>query len=133
MLFKSAHRHQLRYLVGGAQNHRPLDRLPRMSGLLESCANHGHALEASLWYVTLLLIKAQLSDQVVDSLDASTGNWTGSAVTPAASRSAASGTQAIEGSGMYKSGGEYYVFSSWDACCIGASDTYNIRVGRSSR
>ena len=67
------------------------------------------------------------------SLDASTGNWTGSAVTPAASRSAASGTQAIEGSGMYKSGDEYYVFSSWDACCIGASDTYNIRVGRSSR
>ena len=72
MLSKSAHRHQFRYLVGGALNHRPVDRLPRMNGPLESCANRGHALDTSLWYVTLLFIREQRSNPVVDHLDAVT-------------------------------------------------------------
>ncbi|KAJ3523196.1 hypothetical protein NM688_g8766 [Phlebia brevispora] len=64
-------------------------------------------------------------------LDRSTGNWTGSPIIPVAER-APGGTNAIEGSGMYKSYDNYYLFSSWDACCIGIKDTYNVRVGRSS-
>jgi len=38
----------------------------------------------------------------------------------------------IEGPAMIRRCGYYYLFTSWDACCQGASSTYNIRVGRST-
>lgn len=38
---------------------------------------------------------------------------------------------AIEGAYIYRHGGFYYLFASYDFCCQGLSSTYNIRVGRS--
>ncbi|KAM6494141.1 glycoside hydrolase family 43 protein [Amanita muscaria] len=37
----------------------------------------------------------------------------------------------IEGSNIYKHGNYYYLFTTWDHCCLGIGSTYNIRVGRS--
>lgn len=39
---------------------------------------------------------------------------------------------AIEAGFMYRHGGYYYLFASYDLCCKGSASTYNIRVGRSS-
>jgi arabinan endo-1,5-alpha-L-arabinosidase len=52
-----------------------------------------------------------------------------STVTAIATRS---GSNVIEGAAMVRRCGYYYLFSSWDKCCLGASSTYNIRVGRST-
>jgi arabinan endo-1,5-alpha-L-arabinosidase len=52
-----------------------------------------------------------------------------STVTAIATRS---GSNVIEGAVMVRRCGYYYLFSSWDKCCLGASSTYNIRVGRST-
>ena len=38
---------------------------------------------------------------------------------------------AIEGAYIYRHGGFYYLFASYDFCCQGLNSTYNIRVGRS--
>jgi arabinan endo-1,5-alpha-L-arabinosidase len=38
----------------------------------------------------------------------------------------------IESGAMLRRCGYYYLFTSWDRCCQGASSTYNIRVGRST-
>ena len=40
---------------------------------------------------------------------------------------------AIEASGLFKQGGYYYLFTSWDRCCAGTDSTYNIRVGRATK
>jgi arabinan endo-1,5-alpha-L-arabinosidase len=37
----------------------------------------------------------------------------------------------IEGSNIYKHGNYFYIFTTWDQCCMGPDSTYNIRVGRS--
>jgi hypothetical protein len=37
----------------------------------------------------------------------------------------------LEGAAMVRRCGYYYLFMSWDRCCLGAQSTYNIRVGRS--
>lgn len=39
--------------------------------------------------------------------------------------------QAIEGPFIIRHGDFYWLFVSWDACCLGAESTYNVRVGRS--
>jgi arabinan endo-1,5-alpha-L-arabinosidase len=52
-----------------------------------------------------------------------------SSITAIATRS---GANVIEGAVMVRRCGYYYLFSSWDRCCLGASSTYNIRVGRST-
>jgi arabinan endo-1,5-alpha-L-arabinosidase len=39
----------------------------------------------------------------------------------------------IEAAFVIRQGGYFYQFVSWDACCKGASSTYNIRVGRSAK
>jgi arabinan endo-1,5-alpha-L-arabinosidase len=38
---------------------------------------------------------------------------------------------AIEGASMISNGGWYYLFTSWDKCCVGLKSTYRIVVGRS--
>jgi len=38
----------------------------------------------------------------------------------------------IEASCVFKFNNFYYLFTSWDNCCSGASSDYNIRVGRSN-
>ena len=38
----------------------------------------------------------------------------------------------LEGATMVRRCGYYYLFMSWDRCCLGAQSTYNIRVGRST-
>jgi arabinan endo-1,5-alpha-L-arabinosidase len=38
----------------------------------------------------------------------------------------------LEGAAMVRRCGYYYLFMSWDLCCLGANSTYNIRVGRST-
>lgn len=38
---------------------------------------------------------------------------------------------AIEGSAVVRHGGWYYLFTSWDRCCLGVRSTYRIVVGRS--
>jgi arabinan endo-1,5-alpha-L-arabinosidase len=45
---------------------------------------------------------------------------------------ASRGGGAIEGSTMIEHQSDYYLFTSWDACCQGVSSTYNVRVGRSA-
>ncbi|CAK5270201.1 unnamed protein product, partial [Mycena citricolor] len=82
----------------------------------------------SNWYLSLGSFWSGIKLQ---SLSASTGKPTSSAVTSLAERSSASGG-ALEASVIYKSGSYYYLFTSWDKCCAGTSSTYNIRVGRSS-
>lgn len=41
------------------------------------------------------------------------------------------GTAAIEAPFIYKKGGYYYLFVSWDLCCRGKNSTYKMMVGRS--
>jgi len=41
------------------------------------------------------------------------------------------GTNAIEAPFIYKHGGWYYLFVSWDYCCRGAKSNYRVAVGRS--
>ena len=41
------------------------------------------------------------------------------------------GTNAIEAPFIFKHGGYYYLFVSWDYCCRGAKSNYRVAVGRS--
>jgi len=41
------------------------------------------------------------------------------------------GVNAIEAPFIMKHGGYYYLFVSWDYCCMGAKSTYRVAVGRS--
>ena len=41
------------------------------------------------------------------------------------------GTNAIEAPFIMKHGGYYYLFVSWDYCCMGSKSTYRVVVGRS--
>ena len=41
------------------------------------------------------------------------------------------GTNAIEAPFIMKHGGYYYLFVSWDYCCMGSKSTYRVTVGRS--
>ncbi len=41
------------------------------------------------------------------------------------------GTNAIEAPFIMKHGGYYYLFVSWDYCCMGSKSTYRVAVGRS--
>ena len=41
------------------------------------------------------------------------------------------GTNAIEAPFIFKHGGYYYLFVSWDYCCRGAQSNYRVAVGRS--
>lgn len=42
------------------------------------------------------------------------------------------GTKAVEGPGVVKRNGYYYLFASYDNCCQGTSSTYKIKVGRAT-
>ena len=55
------------------------------------------------------------------------GHRVGTTVTNIADR----GGPGIEGPAIVYRCGYYYLFTSWDTCCQGASSTYNIRVVRS--
>lgn len=43
------------------------------------------------------------------------------------------GTNAIEAPFIFKHGGYYYLFVSWDYCCRGAKSNYRVAVGRSKK
>lgn len=43
------------------------------------------------------------------------------------------GTNAIEAPFVMKHGGWYYLFVSWDYCCMGSKSTYRVAVGRSRK
>ena len=43
------------------------------------------------------------------------------------------GTNAIEAPFIFKHGGYYYLFVSWDYCCRGAKSNYRVAVGRSKQ
>lgn len=60
----------------------------------------------------------------------SSGARVGNTVTAIAARPKNSG--ALEGPYIVRRCGYFYLFTSWDTCCKGASSTYNIRVGRST-
>jgi arabinan endo-1,5-alpha-L-arabinosidase len=57
-----------------------------------------------------------------------TGARVGTTVTGIAARPSSGG--ALEGPFMIRRCGYYYLFTSWDTCCKGASSTYNMRVVR---
>ena len=57
-----------------------------------------------------------------------TGARVGTTVTGIAARPSNGG--ALEGPIMIRRSGYYYLFTSWDTCCKGASSTYNMRVVR---
>ena len=58
----------------------------------------------------------------------SSGNRVGNTVTAIAARPSNGG--ALEAPFMVRRCGYYYLFMSWDKCCVGADSTYNIRVVR---
>ncbi|GAA2361158.1 arabinan endo-1,5-alpha-L-arabinosidase [Catellatospora methionotrophica] len=65
-------------------------------------------------------------------LDPATGkrSTTDTAVRALAQRQTASG--AVEAPFVYRHGGYYYLFMSFDLCCRGASSTYRVMVGRAT-
>ncbi|KAL4248720.1 Arabinan endo-1,5-alpha-L-arabinosidase [Abortiporus biennis] len=66
------------------------------------------------------------------SLDPSSGKFSSQNLGSLARRNASDDNGAIEASTIYQNGTSYYLFTSWDKCCLGINSTYNIRVGRSS-
>lgn len=62
------------------------------------------------------------------NLDPSTGKPTDPLIS-LSQRTADNGAE--KASVIYKNGNFYYLFTSWDKCCLGTSSTYNIRVGLS--
>ncbi|KAF9444396.1 glycoside hydrolase family 43 protein [Macrolepiota fuliginosa MF-IS2] len=64
------------------------------------------------------------------NINPSTGLLSDQNVTSLAQRTADNG--AMEASCVFKFNNFYYLFTSWDHCCSGASSDYNIRVGRST-
>lgn len=69
--------------------------------------------------------KLSQSDTTMYSLATRKGN------DPNTRTGSASYNQSIEAPYIIRRGGYYYLFVSWDACCLGAKSTYNVRVGRS--
>jgi arabinan endo-1,5-alpha-L-arabinosidase len=61
-------------------------------------------------------------------IDAATGQRSGSAIYPLASR----GGGPIEAASLAHTGGFYYLYVSFDRCCAGLNSTYRIMVGRSA-
>ncbi|KAF8990504.1 secreted arabinase [Cyathus striatus] len=62
------------------------------------------------------------------SLDPNTGLLKDSTMTSLAERSMSAGV--VEASVIFELGSYFYLFTSWDKCCLGVNSTYNIRVGR---
>ncbi|GAA5879452.1 hypothetical protein JCM8547_008148 [Rhodosporidiobolus lusitaniae] len=64
------------------------------------------------------------------ALEKSSGKVSSTSYTHIAQRTEANG--AVEASWIYETGGYFYLFTSFDACCSGTASTYNIRVSRST-
>ncbi|THH05932.1 hypothetical protein EW145_g4443 [Phellinidium pouzarii] len=83
-------------------------------------------LDRNTWYLSFGSFWTGIKGVLLNSR---TGKTSSSTFTSLAERS---GDHAIEASVIYKYGDYYYLFTSWDRCCLGTSSTYNIRVGRST-
>jgi len=98
-----------------------------------SSSNNYNAIDPNLlivgnsWYLSLGSFWTGIKSFPVSP---STGKLLSTTPTALAQRTAAGG--AVEASVVFQFGSFYYLFTSWDKCCLGTSSTYNIRVGRSS-
>jgi len=79
------------------------------------------------WYLTLGSWYSGIKQM---NLSSSTGKPSSNVVTSLAQRFVDGGS--IEAAYIYKTGGFYYLFTSWDYCCQGIHSTYNIHVVRST-
>lgn len=79
------------------------------------------------WYLSLGSWYSGIKQMTLSS---STGKPSSSSITSLAQRFEDNGS--IEAAYIYKTGGFYYLFTSWDFCCQGTSSTYNTRVVRST-
>jgi arabinan endo-1,5-alpha-L-arabinosidase len=101
-----------------------------------SSSNNYNAIDPNLfvdssgrWWLTLGSFWTGIKEI---ALDPSTGLRSSSdtSVRSIATRTTASG--AVEAPFLFQHGGYYYLWTSWDVCCQGASSTYRIMVGRST-
>ncbi len=85
--------------------------------------------DAGRWWLTLGSFWSGIKTV---ALDPNTGlrSTSDTTVRSVAARSTAGG--AIEAGFVFHHGGYYYLYTSWDLCCQGASSTYRIMVGRST-
>ncbi len=77
-----------------------------------------------------LVFGSYLSGIKLTKLDPS-GDLADGELTPLAARTG--GTQAIQASALFRHGGYYYLFTSFDGCCRGVDSTHKITMGRAEK
>ncbi|KAN0064824.1 hypothetical protein ACQY0O_001881 [Thecaphora frezii] len=87
----------------------------------------GVLIDGGKWYMTLGSFGTGIYQL---ELDPNTGLALNTNLNHVADRT--TGDHSEEGATIFKKGGYYYLFLSFDRCCNGASSTYRIMVGRST-